>query len=263
MLYCIVLCCVLSWLYCILFYCVVLCCIVLYCIVSYCIVLYCIVLYCIVLYCIVLFCPRVVLGPYIWLHQRRYGSATIVLYCIVLYCIVLYCIVLYCNVLHCIALHCIALHCIASHCIVLYCIVLYCIVLYCIVLFCSQVLEWFWALVSGFTREDMARLLQFTTGCSQLPLGGFAELCPKFQITAAPTYGTLPTAHTWYVFNSPSLTCKCTRVAQNPNYFIFGMYCIISDVWRSCKIVYWKQAWYNNFYIVQLNGIRSTQGLQF
>lgn len=43
----------------------------------------------------------------------------------------------------------------------------------------------------------MARLLQFVTGCSQLPAGGFAELTPRFQITAAPTFGNLPTAHTW------------------------------------------------------------------
>ncbi len=61
----------------------------------------------------------------------------------------------------------------------------------------SQVLDWFWTIVSGYTREQMGRLLQFTTGCSQLPPGGFAELSPKFQLTAAPTYGNLPTAHTW------------------------------------------------------------------
>ena len=71
-------------------------------------------------------------------------------------------------------------------------------VLYCL----HQELEWFWTIIAGFTREEMGRLLQFTTGCSQLPPGGFAELNPKFQITSAPTYGNLPTAHTWYVFNS-------------------------------------------------------------
>lgn len=58
-------------------------------------------------------------------------------------------------------------------------------------------MEWFWTIIAGFTKEEMGRLLQFTTGCSQLPPGGFAELNPKFQITAAPTYGNLPTAHTW------------------------------------------------------------------
>jgi len=61
----------------------------------------------------------------------------------------------------------------------------------------QQVVSWFWTIVSSFTQEEMARLLQFVTGCSQLPPGGFKELSPQFQITAAPTHGRLPTAHTW------------------------------------------------------------------
>lgn len=61
-----------------------------------------------------------------------------------------------------------------------------------------RVLEWFWTAVSNFTLEEMARLLQFTTGCSQLPPGGFQELTPKFTLTAAPTFGNLPTAHTCF-----------------------------------------------------------------
>lgn len=36
-----------------------------------------------------------------------------------------------------------------------------------------RVLGWFWAAVGNFSRTEMARLLQFTTGCSQLPPGGF------------------------------------------------------------------------------------------
>ncbi|XP_077997335.1 apoptosis-resistant E3 ubiquitin protein ligase 1-like [Glandiceps talaboti] len=62
----------------------------------------------------------------------------------------------------------------------------------------ARQLGWFWTVVTGFSQDDMARLLQFTTGCSQLPPGGFAELVPKFQISAAPTYGNLPTAHTCF-----------------------------------------------------------------
>ncbi|KAF6210426.1 hypothetical protein GE061_013532 [Apolygus lucorum] len=61
-----------------------------------------------------------------------------------------------------------------------------------------RVLDWFWAAVSNFTREEMARLLQFTTGSSQLPPGGFKELSPRFQLTPAPTFGNLPTAHTCF-----------------------------------------------------------------
>ena len=61
----------------------------------------------------------------------------------------------------------------------------------------QRVVSWFWLVVSGFTREEMARLLQFVTGSSQLPPGGFKDLSPKFQITSAPTHGRLPSAHTW------------------------------------------------------------------
>ncbi|XP_013781434.2 apoptosis-resistant E3 ubiquitin protein ligase 1-like isoform X1 [Limulus polyphemus] len=61
-----------------------------------------------------------------------------------------------------------------------------------------KVLDWFWTAVSNFTEEEMARLLQFTTGCSQLPPGGFAELNPKFHLVCAPTFGVLPTAHTCF-----------------------------------------------------------------
>ncbi|XP_066257066.1 apoptosis-resistant E3 ubiquitin protein ligase 1-like [Euwallacea similis] len=61
-----------------------------------------------------------------------------------------------------------------------------------------RVVGWFWAAVGNFTQEEIARLLQFVTGCSQLPAGGFAELTPRFQITAAPTFGNLPTAHTCF-----------------------------------------------------------------
>lgn len=94
-----------------------------------------------------------------------------------------------------------------------------------------KVIGWFWTAVSNFSQTEMARLLQFTTGCSQLPPGGFQvilhksnfrnlffsfflcyldlkvmfvlfshlqELSPRFQITAAPTFGNLPTAHTCF-----------------------------------------------------------------
>lgn len=37
----------------------------------------------------------------------------------------------------------------------------------------ERVLAWFWAAVTNFSTEERARLLQFTTGCSQLPPGGF------------------------------------------------------------------------------------------
>nr|XP_033807473.1 apoptosis-resistant E3 ubiquitin protein ligase 1 isoform X4 [Geotrypetes seraphini] len=64
--------------------------------------------------------------------------------------------------------------------------------------FREKVMRWFWTVVSSFTQEELARLLQFTTGSSQLPPGGFAVLCPSFQIIASPTHNSLPTAHTCF-----------------------------------------------------------------
>lgn len=61
----------------------------------------------------------------------------------------------------------------------------------------QRVISWFWTVIRSFTDEEMAKLLQFVTGSSQLPPGGFKELSPKFQITYAPTHGRLPVAHTW------------------------------------------------------------------
>lgn len=57
---------------------------------------------------------------------------------------------------------------------------------------------WFWTVISSFNQEELARLLQFTTGCSQLPPNGFAGLVPTFQITSAGGTDTLPTAHTCF-----------------------------------------------------------------
>ena len=61
----------------------------------------------------------------------------------------------------------------------------------------DSVLSWFWSVVRGFTEEEMAKLLQFVTGCSQLPPGGFKDLNPPFTIISVPVHNKLPTAHTW------------------------------------------------------------------
>lgn len=67
----------------------------------------------------------------------------------------------------------------------------------------SRVVQWFWEVVGKFEREDRALLLQFVTGTSKVPLGGFAALQGhdgprKFKIEKA--YGTdrLPQAHTCF-----------------------------------------------------------------
>lgn len=61
-----------------------------------------------------------------------------------------------------------------------------------------KVIDWFWTIIGSFTQEELARLVQFVTGSSQLPPGGFAELSPKFQISSSPTHNSLPTAHTCF-----------------------------------------------------------------
>ncbi|KAH6778608.1 LOW protein: E3 ubiquitin ligase-like protein [Perilla frutescens var. frutescens] len=68
----------------------------------------------------------------------------------------------------------------------------------------ANVVQWFWEVVEGFNKEDMARLLQFVTGTSKVPLEGFKALQgisgpQKFQIHKA--YGAperLPSAHTCF-----------------------------------------------------------------
>ncbi|KAH9426645.1 Apoptosis-resistant E3 ubiquitin protein ligase 1 [Dermatophagoides pteronyssinus] len=62
----------------------------------------------------------------------------------------------------------------------------------------QKIIDWFWRSLANFSDEEFGRLLQFTTGCSILPPGGFSELNPRFQITSSLTYGTLPTAHTCF-----------------------------------------------------------------
>ncbi|CAN6355891.1 unnamed protein product [Urochloa humidicola] len=68
----------------------------------------------------------------------------------------------------------------------------------------SPVIQWFWEIVQGFSKEDKARFLQFVTGTSKVPLEGFSALQgisgpQRFQIHKA--YGStnhLPSAHTCF-----------------------------------------------------------------
>ncbi|CAM9823054.1 unnamed protein product [Sphacelaria rigidula] len=66
-------------------------------------------------------------------------------------------------------------------------------------------IQWFWNVLRSFSREDLALFLQYVTGTSKVPLGGFAMLqgmrgIQKFNIHKA--FGgshLLPAAHTWCV----------------------------------------------------------------
>lgn len=70
-------------------------------------------------------------------------------------------------------------------------------VTHCMVPF-RKTIDWFWTIVTSLTQEELARLVQFVTGSSQLPPGGFAELSPQIQISYTPLTDALPTAHTCF-----------------------------------------------------------------
>lgn len=75
----------------------------------------------------------------------------------------------------------------------------------------SQQIQWFWRAVRSFDKEEQAKLLQFVTGTSKVPLNGFKELegmngVNRFNIHR--DYGNkdrLPSSHT--CFNRKCLQC--------------------------------------------------------
>lgn len=42
---------------------------------------------------------------------------------------------------------------------------------------------WFWSVVRSLTKEEKSLLLQFATGCSRLPAGGFVGLARTFMVS--------------------------------------------------------------------------------
>ncbi|GMG35717.1 unnamed protein product [[Candida] boidinii] len=68
----------------------------------------------------------------------------------------------------------------------------------------SAQVQWFWRAVKSFDQEEKAKLLQFSTGTSKVPLNGFKELTgmsgvAKFSIHRV--YGNtdrLPSSHTCF-----------------------------------------------------------------
>jgi E3 ubiquitin-protein ligase HUWE1 len=69
----------------------------------------------------------------------------------------------------------------------------------------SPQIQWFWRAVRSFSQEERAKLIQFVTGTSKVPLEGFAQLqgssgVQKFQIHKEfSSTSRLPSAHTWYI----------------------------------------------------------------
>ncbi|CAH0522314.1 unnamed protein product [Peronospora belbahrii] len=71
-----------------------------------------------------------------------------------------------------------------------------------------EVMQWFWDVVNTFTDDQRARLLQFATGCSRVPVEGFRALTSASGIVhpftlqmvplGTPPLGMCPRAHTCF-----------------------------------------------------------------
>ncbi|CAI5714766.1 unnamed protein product [Hyaloperonospora brassicae] len=71
-----------------------------------------------------------------------------------------------------------------------------------------EVIQWFWDVLASFTDDQRARLLQFTTGCSRVPVEGFRALTSASGIVhpftlqmvplGTPPLGMCPRAHTCF-----------------------------------------------------------------
>ena len=83
----------------------------------------------------------------------------------------------------------------------------------------SRLVDWFWVAVANFTSEQRAKMLQFSTGSSQLPPGGFAELRPLFQIGGCAQTNVLPSAHTCF-----NMIC----LSEHPTYLKFEQSLLIA-----------------------------------
>lgn len=67
----------------------------------------------------------------------------------------------------------------------------------------SPQIVWFWRMVRSFDKEQQAKLLQFVTGTSKVPLNGFKELegmngFSRFAIHRDFSNDRLPSAHTCF-----------------------------------------------------------------
>lgn len=84
----------------------------------------------------------------------------------------------------------------------------------------SSQIQWFWRAVRSFDKEERAKLLQFVTGTSKVPLNGFGQLegmngFSRFNIHR--DYGNkdrLPSSHT--CFNRKFIShCPCNLTLEN------------------------------------------------
>lgn len=67
----------------------------------------------------------------------------------------------------------------------------------------DQVIQWWWEVIGAWPAEKKARLLQFATGTSRLPVNGFKDLQGsdgprRFTIEKAGEANALPKSHTCF-----------------------------------------------------------------
>jgi E3 ubiquitin-protein ligase HUWE1 len=67
----------------------------------------------------------------------------------------------------------------------------------------SPQIRWFWECLQGMSKQDRANLLQFATGSSKVPHGGFSHLQAsgsqqRFTLYRTPSSDLLPLAHTCF-----------------------------------------------------------------
>lgn len=85
----------------------------------------------------------------------------------------------------------------------------------------SPQIQWFWRALRSFDKEERAKLLQFVTGTSKVPLNGFKELegmngFSRFNIHR--DYGSkerLPTSHTCFNRKFASTTAQVNFLITN------------------------------------------------
>lgn len=87
----------------------------------------------------------------------------------------------------------------------------------------SPQIQWFWRAVRSFDKEERAKLLQFVTGTSKVPLNGFKELegmngVNRFNIHR--DYGNkdrLPSSHTCFnrKYSDPGVTNEVNLLIIN------------------------------------------------
>ncbi|KAL1270874.1 hypothetical protein QQF64_029890 [Cirrhinus molitorella] len=96
----------------------------------------------------------------------------------------------------------------------------------------EPVIQWFWEVVENLTQEERVLLLQFVTGSSRVPHGGFAFLMggsglQKFTIAAVPyTSNLLPTSSTC-VHEALGSWRKCS----------FDITCSLRQCYCNCKLL--------------------------